>query len=823
VSKKITEILKRLVLFALLILTVTFSSYSGLLSLLKVDATTPQAVSNPLLQQQQQQQLHQPQTQLPAITSLPRSPTLESNTAASIPQSLQSTIITSAVDGNNSPIENGGTTTSNSITFTFAFVGARGTTNNNPAVVTPGETSGGTTTATSIADFQCSLDNALPASCISPTTIHNLATGHHIFQVRAIDTAGNKEPTGASFSWTVAVGAGGSTRSNGLTVQSLLPLINSPVTTPRAVPPNAAVSVPPLLQGTTIITSAVDGDNSPVQNGGTTTSNSITFTFAFGVTIGGTAPANTGISGFQCTLDNSPTASYCSTPAAIHNLAAGNHVFQVRAIDIAGSKEPTEARFSWTILAPSSSSSTSFSSQSEQSTGTATPVPSIPPSYTRSSGSTSTGDNPSSPTIKNNTTAANVTTIPLVHSSTTAIIPRSSSSGGTNAAATTPSADNNITTVKAASTTKSNLTPKAGSKVLGGWSGYAGLGGCIIGNPATGQTVDSTNSGREQVFVVGCDHALHYNTQDSSGAWSGFTSLGGYVISNPVLGFNTGFQGNLLEAFVVGNDHALYYNLEYGLGGWSGFTRLGGYIIGDPAAGFTRDSAGNFHAELVVVGSDHALYLNRQDSSGAWSGFTRLGGYVISNPALARTADTERLQIFVIGNDHALYTTAETATGSGSYSGFARIGGYIIGNPAVGVQLNQLLTIFVVGGNNAMFVSRELTSTGTGTWNGFENLGGPSIISNPVVSHDNFGQVNDGSNQINVFVIGSDHSVYHLTQVGANNDSWAFENLGGYVIGDPGTGWFVSTTLNKDVFELFVVGSDKALYYKQNPTFCGCG
>jgi cell division septation protein DedD len=792
--------LKKIVLFALLTLTVAFSSCSGLLPSLKASVAAP--FSNPLLQQQQQQQQPQ-QLLLPAIASPLKSPGLPPNVAPSVPHSLQTaTTITSAVDGNNSPVQNDGTTTSNSVTFTFEFVGVRvGTTDNNPSVVAPGVTSGGTTATTGIAGFQCTLDNSPTASsCTSPITIHNLGAGNHIFQARAVDMAGNREFRGASLSWTVVPSSAG---TGGLPIH---PSINSPATLPRAVPPNVVPSVPAPLQRTTVITLAVDGRNSPVQNGGATTSNSITFIFTFGGTAGvatGSATTTTGIAGFQCTLDNSPTASSCTSPITIHNLGAGNHIFQARAVDMAGNREFRGASLSWTVLASSPSAS---SPPSAQPAGTTTRAPSsttVPSSSGNStSGGASTKANPSS-------SPATVT---------------KGGTGGTNATTTAPTVNNNSTAAKTEATkttaTKSNLTSKTGSQVLGGWSGYAGLGGCIIGNPATGETVDSTNTGREQVFVVGCNHALFYNTQDTSnGAWSGFTSLGRYVISNPVLGIGfDSFNGFHLEAFVVGTDHAVYYNREDSLGFWSGFIRLPGYIMGDPAVGSTRTSTGISHTELVGVGSDHALYLDRQDNSGAWSGFTSLGGYVISNPALARIADG-RQQIFVVGSDHALYTNAETALGSGTYSGFARLGGYVIGNPAAIINANGLLDVFVIGRDNATYVNREAGSSGVGTWNGFEKIGGgPSVISDPIIPMSR-----DQSDQINVFMIGSDHAVYHLSQVGANSDTWAFENLGGYVIGDPGTGFYISTTLNKDIFELFVVGSNHALFYNQNPTLCGCG
>ncbi|PWU79028.1 MAG: hypothetical protein DLM72_19475 [Candidatus Nitrosopolaris wilkensis] len=190
------------------------------------------------------------------------------------------TTITQAADGNGVTIANVSTTFSSSIRFTFTA-----TAGTNP-----------------VASFECNLDNRAFSPCSSPNTLTNLAVGKHTFQVRAVDTSGNKDPTPASFSWTI-----------------------SAVTPPS----------------NTTITSAVDGNGATISNAGTTLSTSIKIAFS-------ATPGTNPISGFQCSLDNS-AFSRCSSPATFTNLAVGPHKFTVVAVDTAGNKDPNPATFGWTV------------------------------------------------------------------------------------------------------------------------------------------------------------------------------------------------------------------------------------------------------------------------------------------------------------------------------------------------------------------------------------------------------------------------------------------------------------------------------------------
>ncbi len=51
--------------------------------------------------------------------------------------------------------------------------------------------------------FDCTLDGVGPAGCSSPITYNGLADGLHTFTVNATDPAGNRDPVGAAFTWSI--------------------------------------------------------------------------------------------------------------------------------------------------------------------------------------------------------------------------------------------------------------------------------------------------------------------------------------------------------------------------------------------------------------------------------------------------------------------------------------------------------------------------------------------------------------------------------------------------------------------------------------------
>ncbi|TLX89001.1 MAG: hypothetical protein E6K94_11240 [Thaumarchaeota archaeon] len=307
------------------------------------------------------------------------------------------TIIDSAIDGANTNIANGGTTPTNSMTFTY-----HGTDANDAA---------------NTLTFTCELTGPTPTSqfdCNSGTAqFTDLTDGSYTFSVFATDPAGNADPTPATWSFNVditppdtiidsaidgdsnAVAPSGATPSNSITfefsgipasdtsgfecdidgsgftactsgvqftsladgqhtfqVRALDALGNFDPT------PASFTWIVDTIEPTTTILSAFVPDNSgfAINDGDTTDFHSIEFNFE------GNDGSGTGINHFVCNLSGPtsvPTDDNCSSPKFYDNLADGTYTFTVKAVDNVGN-DPS-ASFTWTSCTSSCTSSGRYS------------------------------------------------------------------------------------------------------------------------------------------------------------------------------------------------------------------------------------------------------------------------------------------------------------------------------------------------------------------------------------------------------------------------------------------------------------------------------
>jgi hypothetical protein len=143
------------------------------------------------------------------------------------------------------------------------------------------------------ARFECRLDGGPFDACDSPAHLTGLPDGSHALAVRAIDLAGNVDPTPASTSFVTAGTPAGDTT-----------------------PPD-----------TTIAGAVVTGSHARL-----------------------TFSSNDAGAHFQCQLDNGAFAA-CTSPVDYNGLADGPHTFRVRAIDAADNVDPSPATRAFNTLA----------------------------------------------------------------------------------------------------------------------------------------------------------------------------------------------------------------------------------------------------------------------------------------------------------------------------------------------------------------------------------------------------------------------------------------------------------------------------------------
>ena len=146
-------------------------------------------------------------------------------------------------------------------------------------------------------EFECSVDGGPFESCETPEEVEVLTAGEHTLQVRAVDLAGNADPTPATHTWMVVD-------------------FGAPETSIDLGPDSETEATGAIFEF-----SGVDGD------------------------------AETPVFSFECSIDNLEFAP-CASPYEISGLTAGPHVFQVRAVDLAGIVDPSPEFYEWLIIGP---------------------------------------------------------------------------------------------------------------------------------------------------------------------------------------------------------------------------------------------------------------------------------------------------------------------------------------------------------------------------------------------------------------------------------------------------------------------------------------
>lgn len=226
--------------------------------------------------------------------------------------------------------------------------------------------------ANEVATFECNFNGSGFSACVSPQSFAGLVEGGHVFQVRAIDIAGNVSPT-ASVNWTVDQTAPVTSITNVTPSGSVIGA--GSISVSFSASESNATSQCSFDGGTFIacispFTASGLGDGShsiqirSIDAAGNVEQQPATYSFAVDATaptvaLSASVPVltnNVNVSftfsanepaTFECTLDG-VTNLNCASPVTYNDLADGQHRFHVTAKDSFGNVSLASS-FSWTI------------------------------------------------------------------------------------------------------------------------------------------------------------------------------------------------------------------------------------------------------------------------------------------------------------------------------------------------------------------------------------------------------------------------------------------------------------------------------------------
>lgn len=221
-------------------------------------------------------------------------------------------------------------------------------------------------------EFNCRIDGGAATPCSSPTTYTGLAEGTHTFSVQAVAPDGGSALAPANYAWTI------DTVSPQTSITGTPPArtnVRAPTFTFTSTEPGSSFTckvgsgafvsctspytTPTLSDGTHtffVIATDVAGNSDPFPAQYTWVLDTVAPNTT--ITVNPTNPSNVTSPQFQFTSDepgtfrcklDSGTAAPCTSPMTVTISGEGTHTFEVTAIDVAGTADPTPAVYTWTL------------------------------------------------------------------------------------------------------------------------------------------------------------------------------------------------------------------------------------------------------------------------------------------------------------------------------------------------------------------------------------------------------------------------------------------------------------------------------------------
>jgi hypothetical protein len=261
------------------------------------------------------------------------------------------------------------------------------------------------------------------------------------------------------------------------------------------------------------------------------------------------------------------------------------------------------------------------------------------------------------------------------------------------------------------------------------WLSHGTAGTSLFGSPAVAPAADA----HLELFVLGLDGALWHRRQTApSNGWSDWVSRG--TPPGVLLNSAPAVARGRLEVFIASQQATLWHIWQTTPNdGWSDWLAHGtpsGVLFGSDSTPAVAPSADG-RLELFIVGNDLALWHMRQTARinrwSDWQSHDAPSGVNFQRvrPAVAQSADG-RLELFVVGEDDALWHLWQTAP-NGGWSDWYCHGSPppagLMGSPTVAASADGRLELFVVGTDGALWHLGQTAPNGG--WSEWHSHGTP--------------------------------------------------------------------------------------------------
>ena len=242
--------------------------------------------------------------------------------------------------------------------------------------------------------------------------------------------------------------------------------------------------------------------------------------------------------------------------------------------------------------------------------------------------------------------------------------------------------------------------------------------------------------------------------------------------------------------------------------------------------GWTQPLSGNNNVTFaeapaaVYAGPNELDVYNRQTgldmvssiayTNNTWGSWKSISGPVVSgtnfssiSPAVIWDRNSQSY-VFTLGGDHAIWMNSLDSI-KGMWSGWQSLGGSCVGMPAAASWGPDRLDVCAQG-TDAHIHHGSLDSTASSPAWAWEDLGTPN---NAAVQFDP-AMVSKGVGHLEIFVVGSDGAMYHNWQdVFAGHSSWSgWQSLGGVCLSGPGAASWGLYRL-----DACMIGTDNAIWH----------